>query len=104
VVYGPNINAAAVLLGSEGNVPAGRTAALMEALPGTPVSSGFVARALAQLAQRLQAAGFDKAMTDALHAEDVLCGDETVRHEASVRRTPRTATAFIPGSFAGTRR
>jgi hypothetical protein len=77
VVYGPNINAAAVLLASEGNVPAGRTAALMEALLGTPVSSGFVARALARLAQRLQAAGFDQAMTDALQAEDVLCSDET---------------------------
>ena len=49
VVYGPGINAAAVLLSSEGNVPAGRAAALMEALLGTPVSSGFVARALARL-------------------------------------------------------
>jgi transposase len=77
VVYGPNISAAAVLLASEGNVPAGRTAALMDALLGTPVSSGFVARALARLAQRLQAAGFDAAMKDALQAEDVLCGDET---------------------------
>ncbi len=77
VVYGPGINAAAVLLSSEGNVPAGRTAALMEALLGTPVSSGFVARALARLAQRLQAAGFDATMKDALQAEDVLCGDET---------------------------
>jgi transposase len=77
VVYGPNINAAAVLLSSEGNVPVERTAALMEALLGTPVSSGFVARALARLAQRLQAAGFDAAMTAALRAEEVLCGDET---------------------------
>jgi transposase len=77
VVYGPNINAAAVLLASEGNVPVERTAALMEALLGTPVSSGFAARALARLAQRLQAAGFDEAMTAALRAEDVLCGDET---------------------------
>jgi len=50
VVYGPNINAAAVLLSSEGNVPVERTAALMEALLGTPVSSGFVARALAGMA------------------------------------------------------
>ena len=44
VVYGPDINAAAILLSSQGNVPAGRTAALMEALLGTPVSAGFVAR------------------------------------------------------------
>jgi transposase len=77
VVYGPGINAAAVLLASEGNVPVERTAALMEALLGTPVSAGFVARALARLAQRLQAAGFDEAMKDALQAEEVLCGDET---------------------------
>ena len=61
----------------EGNVPAGRAAALMEALLGTPVSSGFAARALARLAGRLAAAGFDEAMKDALQAEDVLCGDET---------------------------
>jgi transposase len=77
VVYGPNINAAAILLSSEGNVPVERTAALMEALLGTPVSAGFVARALARLAQRLQAGGFDAAMKDALRAEEVLCGDET---------------------------
>ena len=49
----------------------------MEALLGTPVSAGFVARALARLAGRLAAAGFDAAMKDALQAEDVLCGDET---------------------------
>jgi transposase len=77
VVYGPNINAAAILLSSEGNVPVERTAALMEALLGTPVSAGFVARALARLAGRLAAAGFDAAMKGALQAEEVLCGDET---------------------------
>ena len=77
MVYGPNINAAAILLSSEGNVPVERTAALMEALLGTPVSAGFVARALARLAQRLQVAGFDAAIKDALQAEDVLWGDET---------------------------
>jgi transposase len=77
VVYGPNINAAAVLVASEGNVPVERTAALMEALLGTPVSSGFVAGALARLAQRLQAAGFDEAMKHALQADGVLCGDDS---------------------------
>jgi hypothetical protein len=77
VVYGPDVNAAAVLLGSEGNVPIERTAMLMEALLGTPVSVGFVARAQARVAQRLATAGFDEAMTDALRAEDVLCADET---------------------------
>ena len=34
MVYGPNVNAAAILLGSEGNVPVERTATLMAALLG----------------------------------------------------------------------
>ena len=77
VVYGPNLNAAAILLASEGNVPIERTAMLMQALLSVPVSSGFVARALQRLAQRLAAAGFDDAMKTALRAEEVLCADET---------------------------
>jgi len=77
VSYGPNINAAAVLLGSEGNVPIERTAMLMEALLGSPVSAGFVSRAAQRLADRLAAAGFDEAIRRALAAEQVLCGDET---------------------------
>lgn len=77
VVYGPNVNAAAILLGSEGNVAVERTAMLIEALLGTPVSVGFVARAQARLAQQLATAGFDEAMRDALRAEEVLCADET---------------------------
>jgi transposase len=77
VVYGPNVNAAAVLLGSEGNVPAERAAVLMAALLGAPVSAGFVARAHERLAQRLEAAGFDTVMKAALRAEPALCADET---------------------------
>jgi transposase len=77
VVYGPNLNAAAILLGSEGNVPVERTAMLMDSLLGVQVSPGFVARAHARLAQRLDAAGFDTAMKQALRAEEVLCGDES---------------------------
>lgn len=77
VVYGPNVNAAAVLLGSEGNVPVERTAMLMQALLGAPVSAGFVARAHERLAQRLEQAGFDTAMVAALRAEQALCADET---------------------------
>jgi transposase len=77
VVYGPNVNAAAILLASEGNVPLERTAMLMASLLGTPVSTGFVARALERFAQRLAAAGFDEAMKTALRAQDVLCADET---------------------------
>jgi regulator of replication initiation timing len=53
VSYGPNVNAAAILLGSAGNVPVERTAMLMAALLGSPVSSGFVARAHERFAGRL---------------------------------------------------
>ncbi|MGH3873541.1 MAG: hypothetical protein ACRDSR_18860 [Pseudonocardiaceae bacterium] len=72
VVYGHNVNAAAILLASEGNVPIERTAMLMDALLGVGVSTGFVARALERLAQRAEASGFDEAMKAALRAEDVL--------------------------------
>ncbi|MGH3782538.1 MAG: IS66 family transposase [Pseudonocardiaceae bacterium] len=77
VTYGPNVNAAAILLGSAGNVPVERTAMLMAALLGSPVSTGFVSRAHERFAQRLEAAGFDDAMSSALANEPVLCGDET---------------------------
>ncbi len=77
VVYGPNVNAAAVLLNSEGNVPVERTAMVMESLLGAPVSAGFVARACERLAGRLEQAGFDAAMKAALRAELVVCADET---------------------------
>lgn len=77
VSYGPNVNAAAIPLANEGNVPVERTAMLMASLLGTPVSTGFVARALERFAQRLAAAGFDDAMGQAPRAEDVLRADET---------------------------
>jgi transposase len=77
VCYGPGVNAAAILLASEGNVPVERTAMLMSALLGAPVSAGFVARAHERLARKLEAAGFDEAMKAALRGEDVLCADET---------------------------
>lgn len=80
VSYGPNLNAAAVLLGSEGNVPVERTAMLIDALFGVQVSTGFVARAAARLADTLEVAGFDAVMKAALRAEEVLCGDESPVH------------------------
>ncbi|MQB01965.1 MAG: transposase [Actinobacteria bacterium] len=86
VSYGPNLNAAAVVLGSEGNVPVERTAMLIHALLGVEVSAGFVARTAERLADKLGAAGFDEAMKAALRGEDVLCGDESVRHEAPCHR------------------
>lgn len=77
VVYGPNLNAYAVLLQAEGNVPVERAAMLIEALLGVRVSTGFAAKAMARAANRLQQTGFDEAMARALRAEDVLCGDES---------------------------
>ena len=77
VVYGPGVNAAAIELGSDGNVPVERTARLMAELLNAPVSTGFVARALERLAEWLARAGFDEAMVRALRAEPTLCGDET---------------------------
>jgi transposase len=77
VTYGLTVNAAAILLSSAGNVPVERTAMLMAALLGSPVSSGFVARAHERFAEKLTAAGFDKAMRDALADEEVLHADET---------------------------
>ncbi|MCA1694718.1 MAG: IS66 family transposase, partial [Actinobacteria bacterium] len=96
VTYGPNVNAAAILLASEGNVPLERTAHLMAALLGAPVSTGFVARALERLAQRLGAAGFDEAMKAALRAEEVLCGDETPTNV--IRRDTDEHGQPVPGS------
>jgi hypothetical protein len=95
VVYGPNVNAAAILLGSEGNVPVERTAMLMEALLGAPVSAGFAARAHERLAARLDAAGFDGAMKAALRAEEALCADETAVNV--IRRAARDGVP-VPGS------
>jgi transposase len=105
VTYGPRINAAAILLASEGNVPLERTAMLMASLLGTPVSTGFVARALERFAQRLDAAGFDEAMKTALRAEDVLCADETPTnvvgkntdaHGEPVHGSPHAVTVRTP--------
>src|SRR6266545_550763 len=44
---------------------------------GCPVSTGFVAKALHRLAQRLATAGFDEAMATALRVEAVLGADES---------------------------
>jgi hypothetical protein len=52
VSYGPNLNAAAIVLGSEGNVPVERTAMLIHTLLGVEASAGFVARAAERLAEK----------------------------------------------------
>lgn len=68
VVYGSNVNSAAILLASAGNVPVERTSMLMAALLASPVSTGFVARAHERLTEKLAAAGFDEAMSAASEA------------------------------------
>lgn len=105
VSYGANVNAAAILLTSAGNVPVERTAMLMAAMLGAPVSVGFVARAHARFADRLAQAGFDEAMCAALAAEPVLCADETPvniarkdtdEHGAPVPGAPQVACVRTP--------
>lgn len=96
VTYGANVNAAAILLASAGNVPVQRTAMLMAAMLSSPVSTGFVARAHARFAQRLEQAGFDEAMRAALAAEPVLCADETPVNIA--RKDTDEHGAPVPGS------
>ncbi|MGH3976195.1 MAG: IS66 family transposase, partial [Pseudonocardiaceae bacterium] len=105
VVYGPNVNAAAILLASEGNVPIERTAALMAMMLSAPVSVGFVARALERFTRRLEASRFDEAMNTALGAEDVLCADETPtnviskntdEHGQPVAGSPHAVTVRTP--------
>jgi hypothetical protein len=103
VVYGPNINAAAILLASEGNVPLERTAMLMDSLLGVAVSTGFLARALERFAPRLDAAGFDEAMTTALRAEDVLCADETPTNVTHQDTDAHGAIFPLSAGIAGSR-
>ncbi|MGH3807921.1 MAG: hypothetical protein ACRDRU_15110, partial [Pseudonocardiaceae bacterium] len=107
VMYGPHVNAAAILLASEGSVPLERTAMLMASLLGTPVSTGFVVRALERFAQHLGAAGFDEAMTTALRPRRTGTRIPARGHGAHPRRTaglvrPRSAPNPRPPSWAWT--
>ncbi len=73
--YGPNVTAAATLLAAEGHTSVSRAAAMMAALLGAPVSTGFVSRCLARLGQSLHE--FEAALVDRLRTADVLGTDET---------------------------
>ena len=77
VCYGPNVVAAATLLAGTDVIGIERAADLMGALPGAPVSTGFVSRCLARLDAALTAAGFEDTLKDALRAADVLGTGET---------------------------
>jgi hypothetical protein len=75
--YGPNVVAAATLLASTDVLGVERTAALMSALLGVEVSTGFVSRCLVRLDDAITAAGFEDALKTALLAQGVLGTDET---------------------------
>jgi hypothetical protein len=77
VSFGPVLGTAAVALTAFGNVPTERAATLVEIVLGQPVSAGFVDRANARLAGRLERGGFEAAMRAALLAEPVLTADES---------------------------
>jgi transposase len=96
VRYGFVLNTAAVLLTAFGNVPPERAARLIGMLLQMPVSAGFVGRAGARLSGRLEAAGFDDAMREALAAEPVL-GPMSPRLASWSRTLTRPPARLFPG-------
>jgi transposase len=88
VSYGPVVNAAAVLLSCYGNVPPERAAQVTGMLLGIPVSAGWVDKAAARVAARLEEAGFGAAMLAALAAGDVLAAGETPVHVLGTAAPP----------------
>lgn len=77
VVYGPNVNAATVLISNYGTVPVERCADMMGMLLGTPVSTGFVSQSNSRLAAALAGGGYDEAVKAELIRAGVLAADET---------------------------
>lgn len=99
VAYGPNINAATVLISNYGTVPAKRCAAMMGMLLGAPVSAGFVCRATERLATALGAGGYDESVKAALAGAAVLAADETpvevITGATGADGQPRAGSAYI---------
>ena len=87
--YGPNVIAAATFLASTDVLGLERTADLMSALLGTPVSTGFISRCLVRLDNALRKAGFEDALKTALSSADVLGTDES---PAPLTRTGKDLT------------
>ena len=100
VSYGPVLNTAAVLLAAYGNVPPERAARLIGMLLRVPVSAGFVDKAGARLAGRLEDAGFDDAMRAALAQEPVLAADESPVNVLAPDTDPGTGEP-VPGAAQG---
>lgn len=99
VAYGPNINAATVLISNYGTVPAKRCAAMMGMLLGTAVSAGFVCQATERLSTALGAAGYDESVKAALSGAGVLAADETpvqvITGGVDADARPRSGSAYI---------
>jgi transposase len=91
VCYGPDVMAAATLLASTDVIEIERAADLMGALPGAPVSAGFVSRCLARLDAALIAAGFEDAHKDgrARHRRDPGAADHRSDHCGGLREPAR---------------
>lgn len=96
--YGPNVIAAATFLASTDVLGLERTADLMSALLGTPVSTGFISRCLVRLDTALQNAGFEDALKTALSSADVLGTDES---PAPLTRTGKDLTQTGTADLAG---
>jgi hypothetical protein len=90
--------AAATFLASTDVLSLERTADLMSALLGTPVSTGFISRCLARLDDALQAAGFEDALKAALSNADVLGTDES---PAPITQTGKDLTQAGTGGQDG---
>ena len=83
--------------GRYGNVPPERAARLIGMLLRLPVSAGFVDKANARLAGRLDDAGFNAAMRAALAEEPVLAADESPVNVLTPDTDPDTGEP-VPGA------
>jgi len=99
VAYGPNLKGAAALIFAHGHVSHERTAELVAGLFEVAVSTGWIGKLVAQLAEQLH--GFEGALKTALLAEPVLVGDETPVNtiEDSVETKAQRGRAFSPHVF-----
>jgi transposase len=99
VCYGPNLAAAAALLHAHGQVSRERAAELIAGLYGVPVSTGWINKLAARLADGL--GGFEDDLKTALLAEPVMLGDETPTNtiEDSPEHEGQAGRAFHPYVF-----
>lgn len=99
VAYGPNLKGAAALLFAHGHVSHERAAELVAGLFGVPVSTGWITKVVARLAEQLHE--FESDLKTALRSEPVLIGDETPVNaiEDSPETKAQAGRAFTPHVF-----